>query len=60
MWPVVVVDDFLTLVNEGLSHAEELSSRQLVVPVCDMARLVLDASHFEELNLVGCHCFDSH
>ena len=47
MWPSVIVDNFFTLVNQCLSHAQQLLPRQLVMSIVNRAGLVLDAGHLE-------------
>ena len=53
MWIHVLVNDFLTFVDEGLAHSEKLVSSQVVIPVGHGTWLILDAGHLEEVHSVG-------
>ena len=43
MWPHVLVNNLFTLVNQSLSHAEELFASHIVVTVINVTWLILYA-----------------
>ena len=50
--PHVLVDHLFALVNQSLSHAEQVLPGDVVVSITDVTRLVLDASQLEQVHSV--------
>ena len=55
MRPFIVVNYFLTLVNQRFAHAKQLLACQMVVSIRHCTGLILYASHFEQLHRMSGH-----
>ena len=53
--PQILIDYFLTLIDQSLSHTQKLIASHAVVSILYIARLVLDASQLEQVHSVRWH-----